>query len=247
MTPTSSVRTRTMGQSHQGEFHPPRLSSRTPRTQQPPRRQSDDSFSSRLCSACLVKHRAEALVKATPCICNALGTCHTVRAHVGSLRGGGSSGFPMAGTASTPTTTTPPTATTPPTTTSDPNALPTPEAMKATCASMVGKTFASATVTAANRIEGDATLGTSGMCQVLATRAPYLDIEVVVPDNWSGRYYQQGGGGFDGTIRIGLHQKQCRRNHRSHLRRDSPSSRLRGVKRWQSQQSRWAGRASGLL
>lgn len=66
---------------------------------------------------------------------------------------------------------------------------------------MVGKTFASASVTAANRIEGDAALGTTGMCQVLATRAPYLDIEVVVPDNWSGRYYQQGGGGFDGSIR----------------------------------------------
>ncbi|WP_177142650.1 tannase/feruloyl esterase family alpha/beta hydrolase [Variovorax sp. YR216] len=72
--------------------------------------------------------------------------------------------------------------------------------MKATCAAMVGKTYASATVTAANRIEADSTLGTSGMCQVLATRAPYLDIEVVVPDNWSGRYWQQGGGGFDGRI-----------------------------------------------
>ncbi|QFZ84068.1 tannase/feruloyl esterase family alpha/beta hydrolase [Variovorax paradoxus] len=83
----------------------------------------------------------------------------------------------------------------------DPNALPSVDALKATCTSIVGKTFASATVTAANRIEGDASLGTTGMCQVLATRAPYLDIEVVVPDNWSGRYYQQGGGGFDGRIR----------------------------------------------
>ena len=106
---------------------------------------------------------------------------------------GGGSGAP----ASTPTATTP--STTIPTTPT--NSLPTPEALKATCASIVGKSFASATVTEANRIEGDSALGTSGMCQVLATRAPYLDIEVVVPDNWSGRYWQQGGGGFDGRIR----------------------------------------------
>ncbi len=88
----------------------------------------------------------------------------------------------------------------------DPNALPNAEVLKATCASMVGKTIASATVTSANRIEADTTLGTPGMCQVLATRAPYLDIEVVVPDNWSGRYWQQGGGGFDGRIPSALNK-----------------------------------------
>lgn len=82
----------------------------------------------------------------------------------------------------------------------DPNALPPVAALQATCAAMVGKTYASATVTAATRMEANAALSAPGMCQVLATRAPYLDIEVVVPDNWSGRYWQQGGAGFDGRI-----------------------------------------------
>ncbi|MCE5309244.1 MAG: tannase/feruloyl esterase family alpha/beta hydrolase [Acidobacteriales bacterium] len=78
--------------------------------------------------------------------------------------------------------------------------LPSTDALRAACAAMAGKSFAAATVTAANRIEADANTASPGMCQVLATRAPYLDIEVVVPDNWSGRYWQQGGGGFDGRI-----------------------------------------------
>jgi len=81
-----------------------------------------------------------------------------------------------------------------------PSPLPGVEALKTTCAALVGKTFESATVTAANRIEADSNLASPGMCQVLATRAPYLDIEVIVPDNWTGRYYQQGGGGFDGRV-----------------------------------------------
>ncbi len=78
--------------------------------------------------------------------------------------------------------------------------LPSPETLKRACATMIGKSFAAATVTAANRIDADPAIGSVGMCQVLATRPPYLDIEVVVPDNWSGRYWQQGGGGFDGRI-----------------------------------------------
>jgi hypothetical protein len=84
--------------------------------------------------------------------------------------------------------------------TPDPNAIPTVDALKATCVAMKGKVFASATVTAANRIEANGALGSPGMCQVLATRAPYLDIQVYVPDNWSGRLYEQGGGGTDGLI-----------------------------------------------
>ena len=43
-------------------------------------------------------------------------------------------------------------------------------------------------------------MSASGFCQVLGTRAPFLDIEIDVPDNWTGRYWQQGGGGFDGRI-----------------------------------------------
>lgn len=79
-------------------------------------------------------------------------------------------------------------------------ALPTAQQLQATCAAMVGKTFAGATVNAARRYEASTSLAAPGYCQVLATRAPFLDIEVIVPDNWSGRLWQQGGGGFDGRI-----------------------------------------------
>nr|WP_246294893.1 tannase/feruloyl esterase family alpha/beta hydrolase [Schlegelella koreensis] len=72
--------------------------------------------------------------------------------------------------------------------------------MASTCSGLVGKTYAGATVTSSKRYESNATLATPAFCQVLATRSPYLDIEVVVPDNWSGRLWQQGGGGFDGRI-----------------------------------------------
>jgi feruloyl esterase len=67
-----------------------------------------------------------------------------------------------------------------------------------TCASLRGATIGEVTVTATRRIEaaGD----NPAFCQVMGTRAPYLDIEVDLPDNWSGRLWQQGGGGFDGTI-----------------------------------------------
>jgi feruloyl esterase len=77
---------------------------------------------------------------------------------------------------------------------------PTVAQLAATCASMVGKVIAGATVTAATRIEPVANISTAGFCKVNATRAPFLDIEVDVPDNWSGRYWQNGGGGFNGTI-----------------------------------------------
>lgn len=67
-----------------------------------------------------------------------------------------------------------------------------------TCASLKGATVGEVTVTETKRIEaaGD----NPAFCQVMGTRAPYLDIEVDLPDNWSGRLWQQGGGGFDGTI-----------------------------------------------
>lgn len=72
--------------------------------------------------------------------------------------------------------------------------------LTATCSSLNGRIFAGVTVTSTKRIEANATINESGFCQVLATRSPYLDIEVDVPDNWSGRLWHQGGGGFDGTI-----------------------------------------------
>lgn len=78
--------------------------------------------------------------------------------------------------------------------------LPSATQLRATCASIVGKQLGAVTVSAAKRYEADSARGTPGFCQVQATQPPYLDFEVVLPDNWSGRLWQQGGGGFDGFI-----------------------------------------------
>jgi hypothetical protein len=77
---------------------------------------------------------------------------------------------------------------------------PTVQVLTAICTGLSGQTIAGVTITAATRIEANATINPSGMCQVSGTRAPFLDIEVDVPDNWSGRLFQQGGGGFDGSV-----------------------------------------------
>jgi feruloyl esterase len=81
---------------------------------------------------------------------------------------------------------------------------PTVAALTATCTSLKGQTIAGVTVTATKRFEATANVNAAGLCQVLGTRAPYLDIEVDVPDNWSGRLFHQGGGGFDGRIASAL-------------------------------------------
>jgi feruloyl esterase len=44
------------------------------------------------------------------------------------------------------------------------------------------------------------TSGTGNYCEVVATVAPEHDVLVRLPDNWSNRYVQLGGGGFDGFI-----------------------------------------------
>jgi hypothetical protein len=72
--------------------------------------------------------------------------------------------------------------------------------LTATCTALKGQTFAGVSVTDAKRIEASGTIVPAGLCQVSGTRAPYLDIEVDIPDNWSGRVFHQGGGGFDGSI-----------------------------------------------
>lgn len=77
---------------------------------------------------------------------------------------------------------------------------PTVAQLTATCAALTGQVLGGVTVTSATRIEAVTNVTTAGICKVSGTRAPYLDIEVDVPDNWSGRYWQNGGGGFDGTI-----------------------------------------------
>ena len=77
---------------------------------------------------------------------------------------------------------------------------PTAEQLKSTCTALKGQVIEGVTVTGTARFEAKAPLYPSGFCQVLGTRAPFLDIEIDVPDNWTGRYWQQGGGGFDGRI-----------------------------------------------
>lgn len=72
------------------------------------------------------------------------------------------------------------------------------------CAGLKGKTIAGVTVTDTKRYEATAGVNNAGLCQVLGTRAPYLDMEVTVPDDWSGRLYHQGGGGFDGRLASAL-------------------------------------------
>ncbi|MFS2055914.1 hypothetical protein ACEN8K_44860, partial [Variovorax sp. CT11-76] len=77
---------------------------------------------------------------------------------------------------------------------------PSVEQLKSTCNGLKGQVLAGVTVTQTARFEAKAAVNASGFCQVLGTRAPFLDIEIDVPDNWTGRYWQQGGGGFDGRI-----------------------------------------------
>ncbi|MGQ2993775.1 tannase/feruloyl esterase family alpha/beta hydrolase [Variovorax sp.] len=81
-----------------------------------------------------------------------------------------------------------------------PPAGPSVEQLKSSCNALKGQVIEGVTVTGTVRFEAKAPLYPAGFCQVLGTRAPFLDIEIDVPDNWTGRYWQQGGGGFDGRI-----------------------------------------------
>ena len=118
-----------------------------------------------------------------------------------SLQGcGGGSGSNALGLAFAPAPAPAPAPTPPPTPAPGPASGPSAEQLKAVCASLSGQVIEGVTITKATRFEAAASVNPSGFCQVLGTRAPYLDIEVDVPDNWTGRYWQQGGGGFDGRI-----------------------------------------------
>ena len=77
---------------------------------------------------------------------------------------------------------------------------PSVQALTATCTSLKGQTIAGVTITSTKRIEANASVNPAGICQVMGSRAPLLQIEVDIPDNWSGRLLHQGGGGFDGFI-----------------------------------------------
>ena len=67
-----------------------------------------------------------------------------------------------------------------------------------TCTNLAGTKIDDVTITSTKWFE--ASSGNPAFCQVNATRAPYLDMEIDVPENWSGRLWQQGGGGLDGKI-----------------------------------------------
>jgi hypothetical protein len=79
---------------------------------------------------------------------------------------------------------------------------PTTAQLLTTCTTLTGTKINDVTITATKWFDASGSI--PAFCKVNATRAPYLDIEVDVPDNWSGRLWQQGGGGFDGTIRTAL-------------------------------------------
>lgn len=64
------------------------------------------------------------------------------------------------------------------------------------CAAFHGQTIYDVEVTKAEWMK----VGEDDICVVSGLRAPYLDIEVTLPADWSGRSFQLGGGGFDGNL-----------------------------------------------
>jgi len=73
-----------------------------------------------------------------------------------------------------------------------------------TCIDLSGETYGEVNVTASQWLE----VGEESVCVVSGYRVPYLDLEVVLPSDWSGRYVQQGGGGFDGFIPSALQRNE---------------------------------------
>ena len=72
-------------------------------------------------------------------------------------------------------------------------------APKIPCESFVGKTYENVTVTAATKIAASGAI--PAYCKVSGTEAgTQHDIEVRLPDAWTRRLVQEGGGGFDGSI-----------------------------------------------
>jgi pimeloyl-ACP methyl ester carboxylesterase len=80
----------------------------------------------------------------------------------------------------------------------DDPATPTVATAEQACSALSGKTLAAATVTAA------ATVAASGpapvYCRVAATIAPQLNLELRLPQQWNGKLYYGGGGGYNGAI-----------------------------------------------
>jgi hypothetical protein len=66
------------------------------------------------------------------------------------------------------------------------------------CSALAGKTLAGANVTAAATV---ATTATAPLyCKVSATILPQLHLELRLPQQWNGKLYYEGGGGYNGSI-----------------------------------------------
>ena len=66
------------------------------------------------------------------------------------------------------------------------------------CAALAGKTLAGAVVDAAATVPANATAPV--YCKVGATIAPQLHLELRLPQQWNGKLYYEGGGGYNGSI-----------------------------------------------
>jgi feruloyl esterase len=66
------------------------------------------------------------------------------------------------------------------------------------CSNLTALQIPDTTITSAEYVA--AANGLPGYCDLRATVAPQTDVEVRLPDDWSGRYLHFGGGGFDGRI-----------------------------------------------
>lgn len=66
------------------------------------------------------------------------------------------------------------------------------------CARLAGQTLAGAAVTTATTVAATATEPL--YCKVNATIAPQLHLELRLPQQWNGKLYYEGGGGYNGSI-----------------------------------------------
>jgi hypothetical protein len=66
------------------------------------------------------------------------------------------------------------------------------------CSTLTGKTLAGATVTAAASVAASGAVPV--YCKVNATIAPQLNLEMRLPQQWNGKLYYGGGGGYNGSI-----------------------------------------------
>ncbi|HUO29718.1 MAG TPA: hypothetical protein VMU80_10895, partial [Bryobacteraceae bacterium] len=65
------------------------------------------------------------------------------------------------------------------------------------CSTLPGKSIGGAALTA---VVVEADKGTPSYCKVNGTLAPSLNFEIRMPDNWNGKLYYGGGGGYGGSI-----------------------------------------------